>query len=541
MPKPKSFFAPAAAAVLAAFLAACGGAAFEPLPVTEEEVLAHIRFLSHDLLEGRGLGSRGIELAALYHEEFFRLFGLEPFFGSSYRQTFELRGSLPDRTASFQAVSGVNRIVPVLHDDFVVQSVREDVPGEISGELVYAGFLIQAPERNWDDIKGADLSGKILLCEINEPGNRPGGIFDGEDMTYYGRWPYKFEKAAELGAAGVLIIHNTRGAAYGWDVVRNSFVREKFFIPNAVQAPGFQGWIQGNLAARIVSAAGLDLAALREKAETEAFAPVPLGFTGTVRQKPAFRSIEATNVAGLIRAGHRKASDRTVVLTAHYDHLGKDESLPGDQIYNGAVDNCSASASLLALASYFAQRPEDLKINLVFAAVTAEEELMLGSEYFVRNLDIPNAKIAANINFEMTNVWGETEDVFAIGAAHSDLDEVCRRAAERLDLRYIPERNAHLGFFFRSDQISFARGGVPGVWLHQGIVSRGEDKGYALRKFEEYQKTKYHQVTDEIGDDWDLRGTLQIIAWAREIVRILGEDDRIPDFKPHSAFRRPGR
>ena len=520
----KRLLAPAAAAALAVFLTACGGAAFEPLPVTEEEVLAHIRFLSHDLLEGRGLGSRGIELAALYHEEFFRLFGLEPFFGSSYRQTFELRGSLPDRTASFRAVSGINRIVPVLYDEFVVQSVREDVPEEISGELVYAGFLIQAPERNWDDIKGADLSGRILLCEINEPGNRPGGIFDGEDMTYYGRWPYKFEKAA-----------------YGWDVVRNSFVREKFFIPEAVQAPGFQGWVHGEPAARIVAAAGLDLAALREKAETEAFAPVPLGFTGTVRQKPAFRSIEATNVAGLIRAGHTKASDRTVVLTAHYDHLGKDESRRGDQIFNGAVDNCSASASLLALASYFAQRPRDLKINLVFAAVTAEEELMLGSEYFVRNPVIPNEKIAANINFEMTNVWGEMEDVFAIGASHSDLDDICRRAAERLDLRYIPERNAHLGFFFRSDQISFARGGIPGVWLHQGIVSRGEDKGYALRKFEEYQKTRYHQVTDEIEDDWDLRGTLQIIAWAREIVRILGEDDRIPGFKPHSAFRRPGR
>jgi Zn-dependent M28 family amino/carboxypeptidase len=227
-----------------------------------------------------------------------------------------------------------------------------------------------------------------------------------------------------------------------------------------------------------------------------------------------------------------------IILSAHYDHLGRDESLEGDQIYNGAVDNCSASAAMLALAGWSARNPRRLRDDLCFVGVTGEEKLFLGSDHFNRHLPFPKGAVVANINFEMTNVWGETEDVFAIGGKHSELDEVCRQAAERLGLRYIPERNGHLGFFFRSDQLSFARAGIPGVWLHQGIVSRGPDKGLVQRMFEDYQRTKYHQVGDEIQPDWDLRGTLQIIDWAREIIAVLGEREALPEFLPTSSFRR---
>ena len=526
----------AAAAVL--LPAACQGRRDRLEPVTVDEIAAHIRYLSSDQLEGRAVGTRGIELAARYHEDYFRTMGLEPAFGTSYRQTFPLKGSRPDPGATLEIAGPGVALAPVLWDEFVVRTEREDIPPEASGELVYAGYLVQAPERQWDDLKGLDVAGKVLLVEINEPGNRPGGLFDGEDMTYYGRWPYKYEKATELGAAGVLIIHDTKGAAYGWDVLRASWGNESFYDPDRDRRLLFEGWIAGETADRVLAAAKLDRRALREKAETPEFAPVPLGLRAMVRQSRTVRTVDGVNVAGIVRAKHPEARKRTVVFSAHYDHFGRDESLEGDQIYNGAVDNCSASAALLATAGFYAQRPERLKDDLCFVAVTAEEQLVLGSAYFARHLPFPKETVLANINYEMTNVWGETEDVFAIGARHSDLDAVCREAAEAIGLRYTPERNGELGFFYRSDQISFAREGIPAVWLSQGVVAKGPDKGLVQRKFEEYRRDGYHKVSDEMKPDWDLRGTLQIIDWAKGVVGLLQEREGLPQFLPASSFKR---
>jgi len=381
------------------------------------------------------VGTKGIEMAAKYHEEYFRTMGLEPAFGTGYRQSFPLKGSTPDPQATLEIGGPAVAMAPVLGEEFVVRTEREDVPAEAAGELVYCGYLVQAPERSWDDVKGLDLAGKVLLVEVNEPGNRPGGVFDGEDMTYYGRWPYKYEKAEELGAAGVLIIHNAKGAAYGWEVLRASWGNESFFLPGRAPRLLFEGWIRGDTAAKVLASAKLDLGALREKAETPEFAPVPLGLTAKVRQRRVFREVQGVNVAGIVRAKHPAAKKRTIVLSAHYDHFGPDAALEGDRIYNGAVDNCSASAAMLALAGFYAQRPERLRNDLCFVAVTAEEQLMLGSDHFARNMPFPVDTVVADINFEMTNVWGETEDVFAIGARHSDLDGICRDAAGKLGLR----------------------------------------------------------------------------------------------------------
>lgn len=526
----------AAAALLV--LWSCQGSRDRMEPVTTAEIAGHIRYLSDDLLEGRAVGTKGIEMAARYQEDYFKTMGLEPAFGASYRQNFPLKGSRPDPLASLEIVAPAVTITPVPGDEFVIRTEREDAPAEAAGDLVYCGYLVQAPERNWDDVKGMDLTGKVLLVEVNEPGNRPGGVFDGEDMTYYGRWAYKFEKAEELGASGILIIHDTKGAAYGWDVLRASWGNESFFLPDRNPRLLFEGWISGETADKVLSVAKLDREALRAKAETADFAPVPLGLRAKVRQHRTTRTVDGVNVAGIVRAKHPDARKRTIVISAHYDHFGRDEKLAGDQIYNGAVDNCSASAALLALAGYYAQRPEKLKADLCFVAVTAEEQLVLGSDYFARHMPFAEDAVIADINLEMTNVWGETEDVFAIGARHSDLDEVCRQAAEKLGLRYIPERNGELGFFYRSDQLSFARAGIPGVWLSQGIVSKGPDKGYVQAKFEDYRKTKYHKVTDEIQPDWDLRGALQIIRWAEGIISLLQEREALPQFAPTSSFKR---
>ena len=507
--------------------------------ITAGEIETHIRFLSDDLLEGRAVGSRGIDLAALYQETYFRLVGLKPFFGASYRQTFDLKGSRPDRNMTLEVWEGSGATqVYKFPESFVGRSHREDCPEGVEGELVYAGYLIQAPERQWDDLKGADLKGKVLLCEINEPGNTPGGIFDGEDMTYYGRWTYKFEKAAELGATGVLIIHNTKGAAYGWEVVQNSWSGESFFLPDEPQRLFFQGWIKGEAGEAILKAAGQDRAALLGRAETAGFRPVNLGIKVRVRHKAAFRTVRGMNVAGIVGPKKQKPETKTIILSAHFDHFGKDPLLQGDQIYNGAVDNGSASATLLALARTYGSRAETLKVNLVFAAVTAEEQVFLGSTYFVRHLAIPYGSILAGINLEMTNVWGEVQDVYAIGDTHSDLDDYCRRAAERLGLRYISEREGNLGYFFRSDQLSFAKAGIPAVWLHEGITSRGQNPDWIKIKTDDYKKNRYHKVTDRMEPDWDLRGTVQIARWAQELIGLLSQAKTLPQFKPTSSFHR---
>jgi len=506
--------------------------------ITVDEIEAHIRFLSDDLLEGRAVGSKGLAFAALYQENIFRSLGLEPAFSSSYRQPFLLKGSLPDKNASLEVFSSNESFPLKIHEDFVVGSQREDSPAGVEGELVYCGFLIQALERNWDDIKNEDLKGKVLLVEVNEPGNYPGGNFDGEDMTYYGRWTYKFEKASELGATGILIIHNTKGAAYGWDVVRNSWSGETFFLPDVKNQLFYQGWLHGDAAEKIMASAGLSRKTLALQAEKEDFRPVSLGKSIRVRQKSSFRTVETENVAAILRGTHKKHKNKYIILSAHYDHLGRDPSLDGDQIYNGAVDNCSASASVLALARYYSRMAEELKVDLFFAAVTAEEEGLLGSDYFARHLPFDKSQVLANLNFEMTGVWGETKDVYGIGAKHSDLDDFCGEAAKELGLEYIPERDGNLGYFFRSDQLSFARAGIPAVWLHEGITSRGDDPDAIKRKHTEYRKLKYHKVADEIEFDWDLNGTLQIIRWAREIISLLSEAKDFPKFKSTSSFHR---
>jgi Zn-dependent M28 family amino/carboxypeptidase len=509
-----------------------------PDPVTSGEIEAHIRFLSDDLLEGRGMGSRSLALAALYHESCFRSLGLDPAFGESYRQPLTLIGTNPDKNTMLEIFADSRTVSLDYLNDFVVTSERRDNPEGVEGELVYGGYLIQAPERNWDDLKDVDVRGKVLLIEVNEPGNMPGGIFDGEDMTYYGRWTYKLEKASELGAAGALIIHNSPGAGYGWAAVRNTWALESFFLPEKDNRLFFQGWISEGAAARIFTEAGRNRDVLKAGAEKDSFRPVSLGLSARIRQKPVFRSVDTENVAAILRGEHPDHSGRTVCITAHYDHFGRDETLEGDQIYNGALDNCSASASMLALAGFYSRRRQDLKVDLLFAAVTAEEEGLLGSDFLARHLPVSPSNVLACLNFEMTGVWGETEDVYAIGARHSDLDDFCRRAAEDLDLIYTAERDGELGYFYRSDQISFVRRGIPAVWLHEGIVSKERDPEYIRRKHQEYRQSRYHKVEDEMDENWDLKGAVQIVRWADRIIALLGESDELPQFKSKSAFQR---
>ena len=513
--------------------------------ITVSEIAAHIRYLSHDLLEGRAVGSRGIRLAALYHESHFRALGLEPLFGHSYRQRFQLVGSRPDPGARLELLAGAGVQALTRLEDFVVNSHQRACPALVEGELVYGGYLIQAPRRGWDDIKGMNLRGKVLLVEVNEPGNREGGIFEGRNLTYFGRWTYKFQKASQLGAAGILLIHDTHRATYGWEVVRNSWSKESFFLPRAGEAgTAFAGWLHARAVQRALAAAGKQHHRLLALAQKKDFSPISLGLRVRVQQRPRFRAVTAENVGAVLRgrrshgAGPQGRARRAIIVTAHHDHLGRDRRRRGDQIYNGAKDNCSASAAMLSLARHFAQRRHRLQTDLLFLAPTAEEVGMLGSRHFVQNLPLPAHNIVANINLELANVFGPTEDVYAIGARHSELDRYCRRAAHQQGLQYIEEQGGEDGFFFRSDQLSFARAGIPAVWLHEGNRSRGADARLVVRRRLEYRRKHYHRVSDEMQPDWDLRGVAQLAHWAAGIIRLLDRARQLPRFHKSSSFRR---
>ena len=521
----------------------------EPLVVTPDlaRLAMDVRFLSDDALEGRAVGSPGIEVAAAYHEAAFRALGLEPWLPEGYRQRFTLRAAQPDAAGTLEIAAGDRRVALDRPRRMVVVT-RDPAAREVTGDLVYAGYFIDAPEQGWDDLKGLDVRGRVLLVEAGEPDARPGGLFDGPDLTWHGRWVHKFDRAARLGAAGILIVHDEAGAGYGWDVVKTGWSREDLFTADDPTAHlGFMGWMTGDAAREVLAATGHDREALRTAAGERAFRPVALGGTATVRQAPAFREVQASNVVGVLRATSARARDRTIVVSAHFDHIGalpapSDDQgpAPTDRVFNGAVDNGSASAALLELARVLAPLRDRLNANVVFLAATAEEAGLLGSTWFVRHLPVPTEQVLANVNFEMTNVWGRTKDVYAIGARHSDLEEVGRRAAASLGLTLIPERDGEKGFAFRSDQLSFHRAGIPGAWLHEGLVPAPGNRLDVAAKRGDYEKNHYHHVSDEVRSDWDLSGTAQMVEWAAAIVDELGRRREPVRFSPESPFvRRP--
>jgi Zn-dependent M28 family amino/carboxypeptidase len=519
---------------------------------------ADIRYLADDSLEGRGLGSAGLEAAARYHEKIFGELGLEPFGGPTLRQPFSLVGSLPSPETSVVVGTGAPAELKLAwQEEMVVVTHQRAVPGMVEAEAVYAGHFIEAPERDWDDVKGTDLGGKVLIVEINEPDNRAGGKFDGTAMTWYGRWGYKFEHAARLGALGVLIVHDDVGAGYGWKVVRNGWSQEElYFAGTPTEKLAFMGWVTGAAGDRILALAGKERAALRAEAETRDFHPVPLGVTVQVRQAPSFRQVEVANVVGLLKSPRKEAEGRYVVISAHFDHMGTvpppvtaSEGAPGnpvstsdtagaDRIYNGAVDNCSASGAMLATARVLAGRRDEILVNAVFLAATAEEDGLLGSGWFVNHLPVPASQVLANVNFEMTNVWGRTLDAYCISARHSDMEEICRQAAAMTGMELIEERDGEKGYPFRSDQHSFVKAGIPGVWLHEGGRSVPDGRHDVAARRVEYEKNHYHQVSDNVRDDWDLDGTVQAVEWAASIVDVLGRWEGQPGFSKESPFQR---
>ena len=483
--------------------------------INQNVLHGNLRFLADDLLEGRGPGAKGDAIAQLYLESQFKRMGLSQIPSlKSYRQKFPMLGLTSKAAKTWSIVpmkSGSTPIEFQYFKDYIAVAGRPKAKIDISNaEIVFVGYGIQAPEFQWDDFKGVDLKGKVLLMMNNDPESDP-NLFAGSRRLYYGRWDYKYESAARQGAVGAIIIHTTPSAGYPFTVIETSWTGEQFELQDSL-APrmDMKGWMTNDATAKLVAHAGFELNALRSKAESRDFQPVPLGVTLSTSIECEVREKATANVLSVLPGSDAKLSSEFVLFMAHHDHIGiaADRDARGDSIYNGAIDNASGTAALLAVAQAITESGIRPKRSIVFAAVGAEEQGLLGSKYFAEHPPIPNGKQSAVVNIDGINFLGPTKDVNVIGFGKSSLDRLVDVVAKYQGRVVVPDREPSKGFYYRSDQFSLAKVGVPGVYLHSGHVVIGKPDGWGKEQLDVWTEKHYHQRSDEYDPNWDLSGAV---------------------------------
>ena len=504
--------------------------------ISADTLLAEVERLASDEFEGRAPGSEGETRTVEYLVGQFRELGLEP--GNpdgTWVQQVPLVGitPAPGDTLTVTRAEATRTLVP--GTDYVAYTKRVVDDVEVDAEFVFVGYGAVAPEYGWNDFKDVDVSGKILLFLVNDPPSED--LFGGQAMTYYGRWTYKHEIAAAKGAAGALVIHETGPAGYPWEVVGSSPYGESFDLVSDDRNMGraaIEGWIQRDAAVSLFEMAGLDFEAEKTRAAQADFRPVALGAIGRTRVRNTLRTIDSQNVVAK-RPGVG-APDDVVVYMAHWDHLGTDTSLDGDQIYNGAADNATGTAGLIELARAFTEGPP-LRRSVLFLAVTAEEQGLLGSRYYAEHPLYPAAQTVAALNMDVLNQWGRTRDLTIVGMGQSGLDAVAGEIAAELGRVLNPDPEPEKGFYYRSDHFSFARAGIPAFYADPGVDYLDKPPGYGLEKREEYTANDYHAVSDEVKPDWDLSGALDDLAFMYRMGARLAASDEWPEWSATSEFR----
>jgi Zn-dependent M28 family amino/carboxypeptidase len=423
--------------------------------------------------------------------------------------------------------------------DVVIQTLREDPAVDVAdSELVFAGFGVNAPELGWNDYEGIDVVGKTVIVLVNDPGFETGDeqLFRGKAMTYYGRWTYKYEEALRQGAAAALVVHDDAGAAYGWEVVQNSFGGAEFDLPQPADRPplGIRGWITTPATERLLARLGRDLKALRAAANRPGFRAIPLGATASMGVSSRVRRAESQNVLGLVRGSERP--EEVIVFTSHWDHLGRTFNAKDDGIFNGAIDNATGLAAMLEIAESLAQGPAP-KRSVLFLAVTLEESGLLGSRYYVENPVYPLKDTVATINVDAMQIIGRTRDVVVIGEGNSELEDLLRDKAAGQGRIVVGEPTPEKGFYYRSDHFNFARAGVPALYPKNGIdhVEKGEDYGRQVAA--DYIAKDYHKPSDEYREDWDLSGLVQDSELIHAVVRDLADGAQWPQWYEGTEFR----
>lgn len=529
------------AALLTLILLAPAGADGGPAShITAAGILADTKALSDDAMGGRGPGSPGDRMARAYLAKRLKEIGFEP--GGpdgSWEQPFPIVGVTMQHPATwkFRTASGGTTSFR-WWDEFIGNSgVQAPKVSIENAEVVFAGYAIEAPEFQWDDFKGVDVTGKILLILNNDP-DWDDKLFAGKKRLYYGRWDYKYESAARHGAAGAIIIHTEPSAGYGWNVVQTSWSGTSFELPSRDERRvRLRSWMTENAARKLVRMAGKDLDALVAAARTREFKPVPLGITTSLTFDVKLENTETANVIGVWRGVDPVLRDEAMVYSAHHDHLGIGApDAKGDRIYNGALDNASGCAQVLAIAEAFAVTVPRGKRSIVALFVGGEEQGLLGSAYYAAHPTIPLPKIAADLNIDGGNILGRASDVAIIGRGKSDLELRLVAAAQSQRRSVVDEPEPDKGYYYRSDQLSFARVGVPSLYFKSGQTYIGRPAGWGKEKEAEYRKTRYHQPSDVVTPEWDLSGMVEDDVLAYRIGWDVTHGGALPAWFPGDEF-----
>ncbi|HWV68458.1 M28 family metallopeptidase [Chitinophaga sp.] len=499
----------------------------------------HISVLASDAFEGRKPFTRGEDSSIQYLAAQFKQLGLKPGNGNSYFQEVPMV-SISSKPAGNLVIKGANGELSLQYlEDFVAATrrVQEQVTIPTS-ELVFAGYGIVAPEYNWNDYKGLDVKGKIVIVMINDPGFADSTLFKGRTMTYYGRWTYKFEEASRQGAAGVIIIHETAAASYPWKVVRSGWSNSKLHLQTAnnnMHRTAMEGWITLDAAKKIFRLAGVS-PDIMQQSRTKGFKPSDLHLNTSLVINNTIKKSTSHNVLAVLPGAKRP--QECIVYSAHWDHFGIGEPVKGDSIYNGAVDNATGTAGLLELATAFTKLPQAPRRSILFLSVTGEEQGLLGSEYYAAHPVFPMEKTVADINLDVLNTFGRTRDITVIGYGQSELDEYARRAAQKQGRITVPEANPEGGWFFRSDHFNFAKKGVPGLYIGPGNDALGHEPGWGKEQTAAYNRLRYHSPADEFdANTWNLDGMVEDIRLLFDVGYHLSNENTLPAWKKGSEFK----
>ena len=507
--------------------------------ITRAALEAPIRFLSSDLLEGRAPATRGDQLARLYLQTRLEGMGYQPAFANgAWQQPFDIvgiKGQWP-KSWSFQGRSA--RIDLTWREDYIaVSGVQAESVSVDDAELVFVGYGIQAPEFHWDDFKGMNLAGKILVMMNNDPDWDP-NLFAGKRRLYYGRWDYKYESAARQGAAGAIIIHTTPSAGYPWQVVQSSWGGEQFALPAGDEPHArVEAWATEEAMRRLLKSSGYDLDKLVRSARSPDFRPVPLGIRTSIAFTNRLSSVQTANVGGVLPGSDAKLAAQVVVLSAHHDHFGIGEpDASGDRIYHGAVDNASGCAQVLAIAQAFAALPERPRRSVLALFVAGEERGLLGSRYYAAHPTFAAGRIAADINIDGGNIFGRTRDATSIALGKSSLDDIAARVAATQGRVVRGDQFPDRGHYYRSDQLSFARIGVPALFFDDGTDFVGRPPGWGREQIEQWELKKYHQPADRLDDSWNFDGMIEDAQLAMLSAWLVTQADAMPAWKPGDEF-----
>ena len=516
--------------------------------ITPDSLLAHIKILASDEFEGRAPGTKGEDLSVNYITEQFAKVGLKPGNPNGfYVQEVPLAGIASEPMMSFTVGDKTTDLT--YPDDYVASSARlqEDIKID-NADVVFVGYGIVAPEYGWDDYKNVDVKGKTILMLINDPAipdpkdprKLDEKMFKGKAMTYYGRWTYKYEIAAQKGAAAAVIIHETEPAAYPYSVVKTSWAKENFELDQPdknVGAVQVRSWITLDVAKKLLADSGQDFDALKKAALKKNFRPVALKAKANISIKQTLRSFKSRNVVGKIEGSDPKLSDEWVIYTAHWDHLGRHLDLPGDQIFNGAIDNASGVASIIQIGAAFAKLNPPPRRSVLFMATTAEEAGLLGAKFYAEHPLYPLEKTLADINIDTVNPWGKTKDIEDLSNGNSTLDDMLAAAAKRNGREMKPNSQPEKGSFYRADQFEFSKVGVPALYTGGGKEVIGKPPDFGQQKKNEYVEHIYHQVSDQVNPEWDLSGAAQDMQLLLEVGYQVADGDKFPEWKSGTEFK----